>query len=127
MDDDLTEKIIGGAMEVHNRLGSGFLESVYGNALAIELSELDITFEREAKISVYYRDRVVGDFRADFLVEDSLIVELKAVENLTKFHEVQTVNYLTATKIDTGLLLNFGTSSLQFRRKFRTYRKPLEE
>ena len=122
MNDELTEKIIGGAMAVHRALGSGFLESVYANALAVELKSLGLSFEKEAKVEVYYRDQLVGDFRADLLFEGQLIVELKAVEQLHKLHEVQTVNYLTATGIDTGLLINFGAESLQVRRKFRTYK-----
>jgi GxxExxY protein len=123
MNDELTEKIIGGAMAVHRALGSGFLESVYANALAVELKAAGLDFEREAKIDVFYRDQPVGEFRADLLFEGRVIVELKAVEQLNKLHEVQTVNYLTATGIDTGLLINFGAESLQVRRKVRTLHK----
>lgn len=121
MDDKLTETVIGAAMTVHRELGPGFLESVYGNALAIELEGAEISFKREVKLDVSYRGKVVGEFRADFLVESDLIVEIKAIETLLKTHEVQTVNYLAATGFDIALLNNFGAPSLQFKRKHRIY------
>jgi len=123
MEDQLTEKVIGAAMEVHRGLGPGFLEVVYGNAMAIELERAGIDFEREPRLDVRYRDQIVGEFRADFVVEGTLIVELKAVETLSKAHEVQTVNYLAATGFGIGLLINFGSQSLQMKRKFREYRQ----
>lgn len=122
MDERLTETVIGAAMEVHRMLGPGFLESVYGNALAIELERAFVVFQREVKLNVQYREKVVGEFRADFVVAGELIVEIKAIESLLKTHEVQTVNYLAATGFDTALLINFGAPSLQFKKKFRVYR-----
>lgn len=123
MKDELTHKVIGAAMAVHRDLGVGSLESVYQKALAIELAALDLDVVVEKKIEVKYRDHVVGDFRADLYVEDQLIVELKSVEELATIHEVQTVNYLKATGHDVGLLINFGSPSLQFKRKHRTSNK----
>ena len=119
MNDDLTEKVIGAAYQVHNRLGFGFLESVYENALSIELNELNIQFENQAPVKVLYNDQVVGDFVCDVLVEKRLILELKSVTQLVVPHEVQLVNYLNATKIDIGLLINFGPSKVEVKRKFR--------
>ena len=116
---DLAGVVIGLAMKVHRALGPGFLESVYGNALAIELEEAGISFRREEPLSVQYRDRSVGEFQCDFLVEEDLILELKAVSALNPAHEVQLVNYLSATGIDSGLLLNFGTKSLEYKKKVR--------
>ncbi len=118
----LTEKIIGCAYAAHNVLGPGFLEKVYENALRIELEEAGISVRQQHPIPVQYRGRVVGDFFADLLVEGRVVIELKAVQNISKEHEVQLVNYLTATGIDDGLLINFGPSIL-VKRKFRTYRK----
>jgi len=119
LDDPLTEQIIGLAMKVHRVLGPGFLESVYRKALLLELRSAGTKAEEEKRISVFYEGQSVGDFAADVLVEDKVIVELKAVESLSKAHEVQTVNYLTATGLDIGLLINFGSERLQFKRKFR--------
>jgi len=120
--DELTEKVIGCAYRVHQQLGAGFLEKVYENALRIELEEAGLRVKQQQPIPVRYHGQLVGDFFADLLVEDRLIVELKAVQNLAKEHEVQLVNYLAATGIEDGLLLNFG-SSVEVKRKFRTYRK----
>ena len=120
--DELTEKVIGCAYRVHKELGGGFLEKVYENALRIELTEAGITAKQQFPIPVHYHGQVVGDFYVDLMVEDRLIIELKAVRNLAKEHEVQLVNYLTATGINDGLLLNFG-SSVEIKRKFRTYKK----
>jgi GxxExxY protein len=121
-DKALTEKIIGCAFKVHNTLGAGFLEKVYENALRIELLKLGLKVKQQEPIKVYYEDEVVGDFYADLWIEDRVIIELKAVRALSKGHEVQLVNYLTATGVDTGLLLNFGPS-VQVKRKFREYKK----
>ncbi len=123
--DELTHKVIGMAMEVHREMGSGFVESIYHRSMELELAAAGIPFESEMPVSVFYKGHIVGKFEADIviLVDQRLLLELKAVENLTKAHEVQTVNYLTATKIDHGLLLNFGTSSLQFKHKYRHYKK----
>jgi GxxExxY protein len=120
-DESLTETIIGCAFQVHNALGEGFLEKVYENALRIELAKRGLKVKQQEPITVYYDGEVVGEFYADLWVEDRVIVELKAVRSLDKAHEVQLVNYLTATGVDTGLLLNFGPS-VQVKRKFRTYK-----
>ena len=118
----LTEQIIGCAMAVHRSLGPGFLESVYQNALAHELRKAGLDVACEKKIQVVYDGVVVGDFFADMLVQGVVMVENKAIQKLAPAHEAQLVNYLTATGIEIGLLLNFGAASLEFKRKTRTYR-----
>jgi GxxExxY protein len=118
---EVTKKIIGCAMKVHGTLGSGFLESVYQNALALELRKAGMKVECEKRIQVTYDGVVVGDFVADMLVNDHVLIENKAVQVLATAHEVQLVNYLTATGIDIGLLLNFGAERLEFKRKTRIY------
>jgi GxxExxY protein len=123
--DHLTEKVIGAAMEVHRVLGPGFLEAVYQNALVVELTRLGVAFRQQASLSVSYKGLAVGDFVADLIIEERLILELKAVASLATAHEVQLVNYLTATGCETGLLLNFGAASLQFRRKFKDQKNPV--
>ncbi len=120
---ELTSKIIGCAMKVHSALGAGFLESVYQNALAHELAKSGLKVELERKISVLYDSIFVGHFEADMLIESCVIIENKAVQAIAAIHEVQLVNYLTATGIEIGLLLNFGAESLEFKRKHRTYKK----
>ena len=120
-DDELTHTIIGCAYKVHNTLGSGFLERVYENALRIELEKLGLSVKQQAPISVEYEGQVVGEYYADLWVDGRVVVELKAAQALAKEHEVQLVNYLTATRIDHGLLLNFGPS-VQVKRKFREYK-----
>ena len=117
---DLAGQVIGSAMKVHSALGPGFLESVYQNALAYELRDAGYKVELEKDVTVKYRGQVVGKFAADMLVNDRLIVENKAILALAKAHEVQLVNYLTATEIDEGLLLNFGAVRLEYKKKFRT-------
>lgn len=119
-EDELTHKIIGCAMKVHGTLGHGFLESVYHRCMEIELANLGIHFESEKKLNVFYEGKIVGHFVADLYISPKLIVELKAIETIAPIHEVQLVNYLAATGIDNGLLLNFGNQSLQPKRKFRT-------
>ena len=116
---DLAGRVIGLAMKVHSTLGPGFLESVYQNALGLELRRAGFKAEAEKPIAVHYEGELVGAFTADLLVNDALIVELKAVQALGKIHEVQVVNYLAATKMDEGLLLNFGGQRLEFKKKFR--------
>jgi GxxExxY protein len=120
-DDQLTEKIIGCAYTVHNKLGPGFLEKVYENALRIELQKSGLGVKQQEPISVIYDGQIVGEYYADLWVEERVVVELKAALALVKEHEVQLVNYLTATKVELGLLLNVG-SSVQVKRKFRTYK-----
>jgi GxxExxY protein len=116
---DLSGQIIGLAMQVHSTLGPGFLESVYQNALIWELRKSGFRSEAQKPISVHYDGQVVGAFAADLLVSDALIVEVKAIQALAKPHEVQLVNYLTATGVNEGLLLNFGAERLESRKKFR--------
>jgi GxxExxY protein len=120
-DDALTQQIIGCAYKVHNTLGPGFLEKVYENALRIELEKLGLRVKQQEPISVEYEGQVVGEYYADLWVDERVVVELKAAQALAKEHEVQLVNYLTATRIDLGLLLNFGPS-VQVKRKFREYK-----
>ena len=115
---DLCGQVIGAAMKVHSTLGPGFLESVYQNALKWELQKLGLTVDLQKPITVHYDGQVVGVFIADLLVNDSLIVELKANQLLAK-DEVQLVNYLVATGINEGLLLNFGAERLEYKKKFR--------
>ena len=120
---DLAGKVIGLAMKVHSTLGVGFLESVYHKALIHEFTKAGIQFEPEKPLNVIYDGVLVGEFAADLLVEQELVVELKAVQALATAHEVQTVNYLVATGIDTGLLINFGAERLEFKKKFRLARQ----
>jgi GxxExxY protein len=119
----LSGAIIGAAYTVHNELGGGFLERVYENALRIELKREGFNVEQQKPITVQYRGEPVGEFFADLLVEGRLIVELKALTELAKEHEVQVVNYLVATGIEDGLLLNFSPEKVGIRRKYRTHRK----
>ena len=119
--EELTQKVIGCAMTVHSALGPGFLESVYQKALAHEARKAGLEVECEKKIQVSYDAVVVGDFSVDMLVQNLILVENKAVQSLIPAHEVQLVNYLMATGIEVGLLLNFGSGRLEFRRKVRTY------
>jgi len=106
-------------MKVHRMLGAGFLESVYKKALCIELRSSGFAVEIEKPLQVFYSGEVVGDFYADLVVEGFLIVELKSATSLSRADEQQVVNYLTATKSDYGLLINFGAASLEFQRKYR--------
>lgn len=115
---DITEQIIGCAYTVHNILGQGFLEEVYGNALKQELEGLGFAVSAEHPLPVVYKGEVVGEYVADLVVNEAVICEIKAVESLHARHEVQLVNYLSASGIATGLLLNFGRS-VQVKRKFR--------
>jgi GxxExxY protein len=123
-DGELTERIIACAYRVHNTLGAGFLEKVYENAMAVELESEGIAFRRQVPLKVMYRDRVVGEYFADIAVEDRVICEFEAEDRLTASHELQLVNYLVATGIDTGLLINFGRS-VEVRRKFRQFKNPV--
>lgn len=123
-EEELTEKIIGCAMKVHRTLGCGFLESVYQKALLHELEKAGLNATGEVPLKVRYDGVIVGDFFADIVVEGKIIVENKAVEALCEAHEVQVVNYLTATGLNVGLLFNFGEPKLAFKRKHRIYRKP---
>ena len=117
--EEITHKIIGAAYNVYNQLGFGFLESVYHNAMLIELAKYKIKVESEKPLNVFYDDQVVGEFNADLFVENIVVVELKSVQNLVKSHEVQLVNYLNGLKKEVGLLINFGPSNVEVKRKFR--------
>ena len=115
--DDRTYQIIGAALEVHRHLGGGFLEVVYGDALELEFQERGIPYQREKELQIYYKDRVLPHYyKADFICVDSIVVELKAVENLTVESQAQVLNYLAATGCKVGLLLNFGRRSLEKKR-----------
>ncbi len=122
--EDITHKIIGAAYQVFKQLGFGFLESVYHNAMLIELAKYDLKVESEKPLDVFYDDQVVGDFNADLFVDNIVVVELKSVQSLTKGHEVQLVNYLNCLRKEIGLLINFGPSGVEVKRK---YRKPVTE
>ncbi len=117
MEEELTGKVIGCAMEVHGTLGPGFLESAYVQALAYEFSKAGLNFEREKALPVKYKDVVLESaFRADFMVMEKVVVEIKAVETLSKAHHAQVLNYLKASGLRVGLLFNFGEASLKFKR-----------
>ena len=114
----LTQEIIGAAMEVHRELGSGFLEYVYEEALCYELNLRKISFERQKELDIYYNDLLIPrKYKPDLIVDDKVIVELKATLGLTEIEEAQLLNYLKATKIRVGLLLNFGKKSLEVKRR----------
>lgn len=119
---DLAGRIIGCAMEVHREMGHGFNENVYKNALANELREQGFTVELEKQIKVYYKGHIVGNYAADVYVNEIIILELKSIRALAPEHEVQLVNYLTATGITDGSLINFGAKSLEFKKKFKDYK-----
>jgi len=121
--DQLITEIIECAKRIRRQLGLGFLEKVYKNAMVVELRKLKLNFETEKLIQVLYDGIVVGEYRTDIIVEGKLILELKATQDLSIANEVQLVNYLTSTQIDDGLLINFGADKLQFKRKYRIYRK----
>jgi len=105
---ELTNKIIGSAYRVFKELGAGFLEKVYENAMIIELEEQGLQVQQQYPLKVYYKKQVIGDYYADLVVENKVLIELKAVTELTGIHEVQLVNYLKATGVKVGLLINFG-------------------
>ena len=119
----LVRTVIECAKNIRRHLGPGYLESVYKNAMLVELKKQSLSYEIENPINVYYDNVLVGEFKADIVVENVLILELKAVQSLHMAHEIQLVNYLTAPGIDDGLLINFGSEELQFKRKYRIYRK----
>jgi GxxExxY protein len=113
---DITREIIGAAMEVHATLGSGFLEAVYEEALAVEFSLRKIEYKRQQGLNIYYKDQKVKEYVCDFLVRGKVLVELKTIRNITAIEEAQLLNYLKATRTRLGLLINFGTSSLSYKR-----------
>ncbi len=118
----LTDKVIGCAYKVYNIMGFGFLESVYEKCLLIELQKAGIHAEAQKDILVQYEGNIVGEFKADILIDDVIIVELKPVRQIVKAHEVQLVNYLSATGKDIGLIINFGEKSVEIKRKVRDIR-----
>lgn len=113
---DLTSKILEGCFEVSNELGVGFLESVYEKALLVALRQKGLKAESQVALEVRFRGAIVGQFYADILVENKILIELKAVNGLAKEHFAQIINYLKATKIEVGLIINFGNSKLEYRR-----------
>jgi GxxExxY protein len=120
---NLTEKIIGAAFKVHNRIGAGFQEKIYENALAQELTSIGLKVEQQKSLNVIYGGKPVGDFVADMLVDQCVLLELKASRALEKAHEDQLINYLKTSGIEIGLLINFGPS-VQIRRKIFSPAKP---
>jgi GxxExxY protein len=114
---EITEKIIGCAYRVYNGMGPGFLENVYEKCLAIELEKIGLNAEFQKSVEVFYESRNVGSFVADILVEGQVIVELKAVRSLAAAHELQLVNYLAATRMPVGLLINFGETKVEVKRR----------
>lgn len=117
--EELTKMVIGCAYRVYNRMGFGFLESVYEKCMVVELVRSGIQFEEQKPIEVTYDGQTVGDFVVDLLVEDTLIVELKSARTISKAHEVQLVNYLVATNKPIGLLINFAENEVQVKRKVK--------
>ncbi len=115
---DITEKIIGASFEVHKFLGNGFQEVIYQRALAYEFRKAGLAFEREIEQDIYYKEleEPIGTRRADFVVEGKVLVELKAIIQLEDVHLAQALNYLKAYKLEIGLLINFGSKSLEFKR-----------
>jgi GxxExxY protein len=118
---DLTDRIIGAAIRVHKELGPGFLESMYEEALALELATVGLAFERQKLLPVFYREHVVGEHRLDLLVEHKIIVELKAISQLEKIHFAIVRSYLKASGLQDALLLNFAGSTLIVKRVGREY------
>lgn len=112
----ITEKVIGCAFKVSNTLGAGFLEKVYQNAMMIELSQSGLQPVKEKAIIITYKDEIVGQYYADILVNNKIIVEIKAVSELSNIHQAQLLNYLKATHLHLGLLINFGNSKVQIKR-----------
>jgi len=120
--DPQTYKIIGAAMEVHQELGNGFLEQVYQEALAKEFTKRDIPFQKEVQLKIYYKgEQLDCTYRADFVCYEDIIVELKALDNITPNEEKQIIKYLKATGITRGLLINFGSPSIQFKRLVNSF------
>ena len=116
---ELTEKIIGCAYRVYNQMGFGSLESVYEKCMLIELHKANLDAESQKPITVYYENQIVGEFVADIIVNDTIILELKSVRRIINAHEVQLVNYLVATEKPVGLILNFGERKVEIKRKIK--------
>ena len=118
--ESITKAIIGSAYQVYNEMGFGFLESVYEKCMVVELRHQGLVVDQQVPIDVTYKNHPVGKFMADLLVENEIIVELKSVRTIARAHEVQLVNYLTATSKDVGLLINFGEQKVEIKRKVRS-------
>jgi GxxExxY protein len=117
---DITGKIIGASMKVHSTLGNGFQEVIYQRALAIEMAKWGLSYQRELEMQIYYDGYEIGTRRVDFLVEEKIMLELKAVTKLEDVHLAQTINYLEAYKLEVGLLINFGSKSLEYKRVIKS-------
>jgi GxxExxY protein len=113
---EITQKIIGAAMEVHRTLGNGFQEVIYQRALEIEMHSIGLNYQREFEMDIFYKKERIGGRRVDFFVEDCIMLELKALINMEDVHLAQAMNYLEAYNVEIGLLINFGAKSLQFKR-----------
>lgn len=122
-DELLIKRIIQCIYNVRGVLSPGFLEKVYKNALYIELKDQGIPVETEVPVNVFYKNHVVGSYKADMIVNKNIIIELKATQHLSLEDEVQLVNYLTALNIENGILVNFGSDKIEIKRKYKTYRK----
>lgn len=114
--EDITRKIIAAAMKVHTALGNGFQEVIYQRAMEIEMPYENLSFKREMEMPIYYREEQIGTRRVDFFVEEKIMVELEAIVKLEDVHLAQAMNYLEAYKMEIGLLINFGSKSLEFKR-----------
>lgn len=113
---DLSYKLVGLAMEVHRDLGYGFLEKVYENSLMIQFRTNDIKAAQQSPIKVFFKEEIVGDYVADIIVENKIVLELKTVDSISNSHRAQIINYLKATKYQVGYLLNFGSKKLEYER-----------
>lgn len=120
---ELTGKVIGCAMKVHNKLGNGFQEVIYQRALAIEMAAAGLGFQRELEVPIYYNEQQIGTRRVDFLVEEKVLIELKAISRIEDVHLAQMINYLEAFKLPLGLLINFGEPRLNFKRFVKSAKK----
>ncbi|MES1951827.1 hypothetical protein S4A8_13274 [Salinisphaera sp. S4-8] len=120
-EESLSKRVIGCAFEVSNRLGAGFFENAYENALAVEFRAQRIGYEKQKRLVVTYRDEIVGEYVADMVVDNRLIIEIKAVSSITTVHEAQLMNYLKATRMPVGLLLNFGKPRVSVKRLVNDY------
>ena len=118
--EDITHKIIGCAMKVHSALGSGFQEVIYQKALSIEMTKQGLGFKREMIMTIYYDKIDIGTRRVDFFVQDKIMLELKAISHLDDLNLAQAMNYLEAYNLPVGLLINFGSKSLEYKRVFNT-------
>ena len=116
---ELTEKIIACAYKVYNKMGYGYLESVYEKCMLIELEGIGLNVETQKRLKVFYQNQIVGDFVADVIVNDTVIIELKSVSKIVKAHEIQLVNYLVTTNMPVGLILNFAKDKVEVKRKVK--------